>query len=67
MIQGSLDSLRETEHWHRFSPMDVRQRFLKYRVEREVLDEQKLEEVSQRKTYSDARRPIRELIKGSMK
>uniref|UniRef100_H3DB46 Solute carrier family 26 member 6, like 1 n=1 Tax=Tetraodon nigroviridis TaxID=99883 RepID=H3DB46_TETNG len=47
--------------------MAVRQRFLKYRVEREVLDEQKLEEVAQRKTYSDTHRPIRERFKGSIK
>lgn len=47
--------------------MDVRQSFLKYRVEREVLDEQKLEEVAQRKSYSDTHRPLRERIKGSIK
>lgn len=47
--------------------MDVRQSFLKYRVEREVLDEQKLEEVAQRKSYSDTHRPLREQIKGSIK
>uniref|UniRef100_A0A674PE85 Solute carrier family 26 member 6, like 1 n=1 Tax=Takifugu rubripes TaxID=31033 RepID=A0A674PE85_TAKRU len=47
--------------------MEIRQRSLKYMVEREVLDEQKLEEVSQRKTYSDTHRPIRERIKGSIK
>uniref|UniRef100_A0A674NKD0 Solute carrier family 26 member 6, like 1 n=1 Tax=Takifugu rubripes TaxID=31033 RepID=A0A674NKD0_TAKRU len=46
--------------------MEIRQRSLKYMVEREVLDEQKLEEVSQRKTYSDTHRPIRERIKGSI-
>uniref|UniRef100_A0A8C6PLP1 Solute carrier family 26 member 6, like 1 n=1 Tax=Nothobranchius furzeri TaxID=105023 RepID=A0A8C6PLP1_NOTFU len=33
--------------------MDSRQRFGKYRVEREILDEQRLEDVTQRKTYAD--------------
>uniref|UniRef100_A0A8C6PKZ2 Solute carrier family 26 member 6, like 1 n=1 Tax=Nothobranchius furzeri TaxID=105023 RepID=A0A8C6PKZ2_NOTFU len=33
------------------TPMDSRQRFGKYRVEREILDEQRLEDVTQRKTY----------------
>lgn len=47
--------------------MEVRQRFLKYRVEREVLDEQKLEEVAQRKIYLDIRRPIKERIKDSIR
>lgn len=47
--------------------MEIRQRSLKYMVEREVLDEQKLEEVSQRKAYLDSHRPIREQIKGSIK
>lgn len=47
--------------------MEVRQRFFKYKVEREVLDEQKLEEVAQRKTYSETHRPIREKIKGYIK
>lgn len=46
--------------------MEVRQRFLNYRVEREVLDEQKLEEVAQRKTYSDIHRPIKDRIKDSI-
>lgn len=47
--------------------MEIRQRSLKYTVEREVLDEQKLEEVSQRKTYLDTHRPMRERIKGFIK
>lgn len=47
--------------------MEIRHRSLKYTVEREVLDEQKLEEVSQRKTYLDTHRPITERIKGSIK
>lgn len=47
--------------------MEVRQRFLKYKVEREVLDEQKLEEVAQRKSYLDTHRPMKERIKGSIK
>lgn len=47
--------------------MEVRQRVFKYRLEREVLDEQKLEEVAQRKTYSDTHPPLRERIKGSIK
>lgn len=45
--------------------MDVRQRVFKYRLEREVLDEQKLEEVAQRKTYTHP--PLRERIKGSIR
>lgn len=47
--------------------MEVRQGFFKYKVEREVLNEQKLEEMAQRKTYSDSHRPIIERIKGSIK
>uniref|UniRef100_A0A3Q3XI11 STAS domain-containing protein n=1 Tax=Mola mola TaxID=94237 RepID=A0A3Q3XI11_MOLML len=47
--------------------MESRHRFLKYRVDREVLDEQRLEEVAQRKTYSDTHRPLTEQLKDSLR
>lgn len=51
----------------RFSPMEPIHRFLKYRVEREVLDEQRLEEVAQRKTYSDTHPPLTERLKDTLR
>lgn len=47
--------------------MDSTRRFGKYRVEREVLDEQRLEEVTQRKTYSDTRTSLTEQLKDSLR
>uniref|UniRef100_A0A3B4UU52 Solute carrier family 26 member 6, like 1 n=1 Tax=Seriola dumerili TaxID=41447 RepID=A0A3B4UU52_SERDU len=45
--------------------MDSTRRFGKYRVEREVLDEQRLEEVTQRKTHSDTHPSVTEWLKDS--
>uniref|UniRef100_A0A8D3CU77 Solute carrier family 26 member 6, like 1 n=1 Tax=Scophthalmus maximus TaxID=52904 RepID=A0A8D3CU77_SCOMX len=39
----------------------------KYKVEREVLDEQRLEEVTQRKTHSDTHRSLTESFKDSLR
>ncbi|XP_059185616.1 solute carrier family 26 member 6, like [Centropristis striata] len=39
----------------------------KYRVEREVLDEQRLEEITQRKTFSDTRPSLTERLKDSLR
>ncbi|XP_040926922.1 LOW QUALITY PROTEIN: solute carrier family 26 member 6, like [Betta splendens] len=47
--------------------MDATNRFVKYRVEREVLDEQSLEEFTQRKTYSDRHRSLKEQLKDSLR
>ncbi|XP_070813803.1 solute carrier family 26 member 6, like 1 [Chaetodon trifascialis] len=47
--------------------MDSTRRFGKYRVEREVLDEQRLEEVTQRKTYSDTHPSLSEQLKDSLR
>ncbi|XP_042363748.1 solute carrier family 26 member 6, like [Plectropomus leopardus] len=47
--------------------MDTTRRFGKYRVEREVLDEQRLEEVTQRKTYSDTHLSLTEQLKDSLR
>ncbi|XP_049441316.1 solute carrier family 26 member 6, like [Epinephelus fuscoguttatus] len=47
--------------------MDSTRRFGKYRVEREVLDEQRLEEVTQKKTYSDTHPPPTERLKASLR
>ncbi|KAM9408193.1 solute carrier family 26 member 6, like 1 [Pholidichthys leucotaenia] len=47
--------------------MESGHRFGKYRVEREVLDEQKLEEITQRQTYSDIHPPLTEQIKASLR
>ncbi|XP_042262729.1 solute carrier family 26 member 6, like [Thunnus maccoyii] len=47
--------------------MDSRRRFGKYRVEREVLDEERLEEVTQRKSYTDARPSLTERLKNSLR
>ncbi|KAM9859343.1 solute carrier family 26 member 6, like 1 [Aulostomus maculatus] len=47
--------------------MESRQRFMKYRVEREVLDEQRLEELAQRKSYADTHPPFTELLKDSLR
>uniref|UniRef100_A0A8C4I0M0 Solute carrier family 26 member 6, like 1 n=1 Tax=Dicentrarchus labrax TaxID=13489 RepID=A0A8C4I0M0_DICLA len=41
--------------------------FGKYRVEREVLDEQRLEEVTQRKTYADTHPSLTERLKDSLR
>uniref|UniRef100_A0A4W6DBG9 Solute carrier family 26 member 6, like 1 n=1 Tax=Lates calcarifer TaxID=8187 RepID=A0A4W6DBG9_LATCA len=41
--------------------------FGKYRVEREVLDEQRLEEVTQRKTHSDTHPSLTERLKDSLR
>uniref|UniRef100_A0A8C6VWN7 Solute carrier family 26 member 6, like 1 n=1 Tax=Nothobranchius furzeri TaxID=105023 RepID=A0A8C6VWN7_NOTFU len=46
--------------------MDSRQRFGKYRVEREILDEQRLEDVTQRKTYADIHPSLTERLKNSL-
>ncbi|XP_032369521.1 solute carrier family 26 member 6, like 1 [Etheostoma spectabile] len=51
----------------RFSSMDSTHQFGKYRVEREVLDEQRLEEVTQRKTYSDTHPSLIEHLKESLR
>ncbi|XP_040889872.1 solute carrier family 26 member 6, like [Toxotes jaculatrix] len=47
--------------------MDSTRRFGKYRVEREVLDEQRLEEVTQRKTHSDTHPSLTGWIKDSLR
>ncbi|KAM6928421.1 solute carrier family 26 member 6, like 1 [Xenentodon cancila] len=47
--------------------MESRCRLGKYRVEREVLDEQRLEEVTRRRTYSDIHPPVIEQLKGSLR
>ncbi|KAK9528960.1 hypothetical protein VZT92_013085 [Zoarces viviparus] len=47
--------------------MDSTRRLGKYRVEREVLDEQRLEEVTQRKTYSDTHPSLSERLKDSLR
>lgn len=47
--------------------MDSAHRCGKYRVEREVLDEQRLEEVTQRKTYSDTHPPLTQQLKDSLR
>lgn len=47
--------------------MESTHRYLKYSVEREVLDEKKLEEVTQRKTYSDTHPSITERLKDSLR
>uniref|UniRef100_A0A672Y9L2 Solute carrier family 26 member 6-like n=1 Tax=Sphaeramia orbicularis TaxID=375764 RepID=A0A672Y9L2_9TELE len=46
--------------------MDSR-RFGKYRVERDVLDEQRLEEVTQRKSYTDTHPSLTDRLKDSLK
>uniref|UniRef100_A0A8C4I0X6 Solute carrier family 26 member 6, like 1 n=1 Tax=Dicentrarchus labrax TaxID=13489 RepID=A0A8C4I0X6_DICLA len=46
--------------------MDSTRKFGKYRVEREVLDEQRLEEVTQRKTYADTHPSLTERLKDSL-
>uniref|UniRef100_A0A3Q3FFK3 Solute carrier family 26 member 6, like 1 n=1 Tax=Kryptolebias marmoratus TaxID=37003 RepID=A0A3Q3FFK3_KRYMA len=43
------------------------QRLGKYRVEREVLDERRLEELTQRKTYSDIQPPLTHRLKDSLR
>uniref|UniRef100_A0A8C6PMU7 Solute carrier family 26 member 6, like 1 n=1 Tax=Nothobranchius furzeri TaxID=105023 RepID=A0A8C6PMU7_NOTFU len=43
------------------------QRFGKYRVEREILDEQRLEDVTQRKTYADIHPSLTERLKNSLR
>lgn len=47
--------------------MDSTRRLGKYRVEREVLDEQRLEEVTQRKTHSDTHPSLTETLKDSLR
>uniref|UniRef100_A0A3P8T638 Solute carrier family 26 member 6, like 1 n=1 Tax=Amphiprion percula TaxID=161767 RepID=A0A3P8T638_AMPPE len=47
--------------------MDSTRRFGKYRVEREVLDEQRLEEITQRKAYSDIHRSLTEQLRDSLR
>uniref|UniRef100_A0A4W6DCS0 Solute carrier family 26 member 6, like 1 n=1 Tax=Lates calcarifer TaxID=8187 RepID=A0A4W6DCS0_LATCA len=47
--------------------MESTRRFGKYRVEREVLDEQRLEEVTQRKTHSDTHPSLTERLKDSLR
>ncbi|XP_054472409.1 solute carrier family 26 member 6, like [Anoplopoma fimbria] len=47
--------------------MDSTRRLGKYRVEREVLDEQRLEEVTQRKSYSDTRPSLTKHLKDSLR
>ncbi|XP_070694660.1 solute carrier family 26 member 6, like 1 [Pempheris klunzingeri] len=47
--------------------MDSMRRFGKYRVEREVLNEQRLEEVTQRKTYSDTHPSLTKRLKDSLR
>uniref|UniRef100_A0A8D3DPJ8 Solute carrier family 26 member 6, like 1 n=1 Tax=Scophthalmus maximus TaxID=52904 RepID=A0A8D3DPJ8_SCOMX len=47
--------------------MESSRRLCKYKVEREVLDEQRLEEVTQRKTHSDTHRSLTESFKDSLR
>ncbi|XP_070759222.1 solute carrier family 26 member 6, like 1 [Enoplosus armatus] len=47
--------------------MDSTCRFGKYRVEREVLDEERLEEVTQRKTHSDTHPSLADRLKDSLR
>ncbi|XP_047439786.1 solute carrier family 26 member 6, like [Mugil cephalus] len=48
-------------------PMDSTYRYGKYRIERDVLDEQRLEEVTQRKTYSDLHPSLAKRLKDSLR
>lgn len=65
---GSVFKINEVcTDFHWFSPMEFRQTVLKYRVEREVLDEQHLEEVAQRKAYSDTHHSITDWLKESLR
>uniref|UniRef100_UPI003AADF917 solute carrier family 26 member 6, like 1 n=1 Tax=Centroberyx gerrardi TaxID=166262 RepID=UPI003AADF917 len=47
--------------------MGSTRRFGKYRVERDVLDEQRLEEVAQRKNYCETHPSLTERLKGSLR
>uniref|UniRef100_UPI0037E92DAE solute carrier family 26 member 6, like 1 n=1 Tax=Semicossyphus pulcher TaxID=241346 RepID=UPI0037E92DAE len=47
--------------------MDFTRKSGKYRVERDVLDEQRLEELTQRKTHSDTHPSLSERLKGSLR
>lgn len=47
--------------------MDARLKLGKFRVEREVLDEQTLEEVTQRKKHSGIHPPLTEHLKDSLR
>uniref|UniRef100_A0A8C5I2Y9 Solute carrier family 26 member 6-like n=1 Tax=Gouania willdenowi TaxID=441366 RepID=A0A8C5I2Y9_GOUWI len=47
--------------------MDSTRRFGKYRIEREVLDEERLEELTQRKTYSEIHPPLTKQLKESLR
>ncbi|XP_041639517.1 solute carrier family 26 member 6, like [Cheilinus undulatus] len=47
--------------------MEYTRRCGKYRVEREVLDEERLEELTQRKPHSDSCPPLSERLKGSLR
>lgn len=47
--------------------MDATGRFVTFRVERQVLDEQRLEELTQRKTYSDTHPSLTEQLKDSLR
>lgn len=47
--------------------MEPMHRNLKYRIEREVLDEKKLEEVTQRKPYSDTHPSLTKRLKDSLR
>ncbi|XP_019957247.1 solute carrier family 26 member 6, like 1 [Paralichthys olivaceus] len=47
--------------------MDSARRYGKYRVERDVLDEQRLEEITQRKKLSESRPPLTKRLKDSLR
>lgn len=66
-VNKSLWNKSYTAEFDRFRPMDSKRRFGKYRVEREVLDEQRLEEVTQRKTHSDTQLSLTEWLKDSLR
>lgn len=47
--------------------MESMWRYMKYKVDREVLDEERLQERAQRKTYSDTHRSLNQRLKDSLR
>lgn len=47
--------------------MESMWRYSKYKIDREVLDEERLQEIAQRKTYSDSHPPLTQRCKDSFR
>lgn len=70
-LRRRRNSLRNKPDLHKFQKIQMEMesmwRYMKYKVDREVLDEERLQERAQRKTYSDTHPSLTQRLKDSLR